>query len=621
MKAIRTAAALVAAGLVGCADDSEGGPSPSVWDDGDWRGPGVAADGGSAEGTAGTGGAGGEIRVAALNGMGQDAAAGPAPAPPSGGQALSDADLSADVVRSGTLRIDGLVTASGPGPLRMITAAEGDIVVTGTLRAADPGGPVLGLVLQAPRGTVYVSGTVQAANSDGTADGDAGGTMMLRGARIVVTGALLADGEDGAVSGGDGGKILLAASGPVHLAGHVSARGGSVRGGSEDSVRGGNGGVLEVVGAGEIAFSATAALRGGFAHTAGAGAMGGDGGQVRIDGFAVVRFSGAADLRGGGARAVTGAPAGGRGGRWSAGLQNTLDALEGVEGTLSASGGSGGAAGGAGGEIRLAAFQGNVTLAGALVADGGGSATAPGPGGTIAALCDVGGGILEVAGALRARGGSSSDSGRTSPGGAGGRVELEAASSSGALTLRAGASIVVDGGDSAGAAAAGEGGACEMVLADGAVRVAGEVRARGGAARGAGGIGGRGGFFGVRSDNDGDGVGGNITIEAGAEVDVSGGSGDTGGSARNDGGPGVGHIPDTRGFFAVVLDSDSISGRPVGAVIQNFGRIVARGGVRNGSGGDVMFHGAGPDGRRDPLPGNLDLAGDGTGAPGDFAAE
>ncbi|MFN3486631.1 MAG: hypothetical protein ACK44W_14280, partial [Planctomycetota bacterium] len=210
MKALRTAAALVAASLVGCADDSEGGPSPSVWDDGDWRGPGVAADGGSAEGTAGTGGAGGEIRVAALNGMGQDAAAGPAPAPPSGGQALSDADLSADVIRSGTLRIDGLVTASGPGPLRMITATEGDIVVTGTLRAADPGGPVLGLVLQAPRGTVYVSGTVQAANSDGTADGDAGGTIMLRGARIVVTGALLADGEDGAVSGGDGGKILLA---------------------------------------------------------------------------------------------------------------------------------------------------------------------------------------------------------------------------------------------------------------------------------------------------------------------------------------------------------------------------------------------------------------------------
>lgn len=189
------------------------------------------------------------------------------------------------------------------------------------------------------------------------------------------------------------------------------------------------------------------------------------------------------------------------------------------------------------------------------------------------------------------------------------------------MTLRAGASVVLDGGDSAGAAPAGEGGELEIVLADGPVSVAGEVRARGGAARGPGGTGGRGGFFGVRSDNDGDGVGGDITIEAGASVDVSGGAGDVGGSARHNGGPGVGHIPDRLGIFAVVLDSDSVSGRPVGAVIRNFGRIVARGGARNGSGGDVMFHGAGPDGRRDPLPGDVDLAGDGTGAPGDFAAE
>jgi hypothetical protein len=200
-------------------------------------------------------------------------------------------------------------------------------------------------------------------------------------------------------------------------------------------------------------------------------------------------------------------------------------------------------------------------------------------------------------------------------------VELEAASSSGSVTLRAGSSAVADGGESAGAAVAGEGGKIEIVLADGPVSVAGEVRARGGAARGAGGTSGRGGFFGVRSDNDGDGTGGDITIEAGALVDVSGGPGDVGGSARNNGGPGVGHIPDRRGVLAVVLDSDSVSGSPVGAVIRNLGRVVARGAARNGSGGDVMFHGAGPDGRRDPLPGDVDLAGDGAGAPGDFAAE
>jgi hypothetical protein len=302
-------------------------------------------------------------------------------------------------------------------------------------------------------------------------------------------------------------------------------------------------------------------------------------------------------------------------------LGSTLDRFEAAEGTLSASGGSGSAAGGAGGELRLAAFRGDVVLGGVLAADGGASAEAPGAGGTIAALCDVGGGALICAASLRARGGSASDPNRAAPGGSGGSVELGAASSSGSVTLRAGSAAVADGGESTGTAAAGEGGEIEIVLADGPVSVAGEVRARGGAARGAGGTGGRGGFFGVRSDTDADGAGGDITIEAGALVDVSGGPGDAGGSARNNGGPGVGHIPDRLGIFAVVLDSDSVSGTPVGAVIRNLGRVVARGAARNGSGGDVMFHGAGPDGRRDPLRGDVDLAGDGTGAPGDFAAE
>lgn len=581
MKAIRIAAVLAAAGLAGCGDDGDDGAAHQILDDGDWRGPGVSADGGPAEGAGGTGGPGGAVRVSTLRGIAQDAAAPAPPAPPPGGQALSDADLSADVTRSGTLRIEGTVTTSGPGAVRTITSTDGDIVIAGTLRAADPGGAVQGLTLQAPRGTVYVTGTIQAENFDGAADGDAGGAIVLRGSRVVVTGSLRADGEDGTSQGGDGGRILLAAPGPVYVGGRVSARGGSVLGGSGDGARGGNGGVLEVTASGEIVFSAAAVLRGGWRARPERGRRAGKaaGFSSRVSRSCVFperRIFGAGAPKRAAERPPAAGEASGRPG-WEAPW------------TVS--------------RRRRARFR----LRGA--------------GGTIAALCDVGGGALTCAAALRARGGSASDPSRSTPGGSGGSVELEAASSSGSVTLRAGSSAVADGGESAGAAVAGEGGKIEIVLADGPVSVAGEVRARGGAARGAGGTSGRGGFFGVRSDNDGDGTGGDITIEAGALVDVSGGPGDVGGSARNNGGPGVGHIPDRRGVLAVVLDSDSVSGSPVGAVIRNLGRVVARGAARNGSGGDVMFHGAGPDGRRDPLPGDVDLAGDGAGAPGDFAAE
>jgi hypothetical protein len=63
----------------------------------------------------------------------------------------------------------------------------------------------------------------------------------------------------------------------------------------------------------------------------------------------------------------------------------------------------------------------------------------------------------------------------------------------------------------------------------------------------------------------------------------------------------------------------------------NSGQLVARGGVHNGNGGDITYHGIGPgqrdmptppdDGNHHPPGGNQDMAGDGSGQPGDYGAE
>jgi hypothetical protein len=55
--------------------------------------------------------------------------------------------------------------------------------------------------------------------------------------------------------------------------------------------------------------------------------------------------------------------------------------------------------------------------------------------------------------------------------------------------------------------------------------------------------------------------------------------------------------------------------------LENRGLITVRGGATNGAGGDVAFHGRQQDGNETPLPGNIDLSGDGTGMAGNFAGE
>jgi hypothetical protein len=161
---------------------------------------------------------------------------------------------------------------------------------------------------------------------------------------------------------------------------------------------------------------------------------------------------------------------------------------------------------------------------------------------------------------------------------------------------------------------------------DGNASIHGTLVARGGNAPG--GIGGTGGLVYVFTDNNHGGTsGGTLTLETDGVIDASGGGGAQGGSARNDGLAGMANnFPDhqddefTVSKIAVLLNSDGKHGTATGSV-ENKGHIVARGGTTNGAGGDVVFHGKRPNGNETPLPGNIDNAGNGTGAAGDFAGE
>jgi hypothetical protein len=206
-------------------------------------------------------------------------------------------------------------------------------------------------------------------------------------------------------------------------------------------------------------------------------------------------------------------------------------------------------------------------------------------------------------------------------GGTGATIRLEVRTRTGDLTMTPTGSLVLDGGTGSGAGDAGDGGDLAMVTYDGDASLAGQILARGGAAIGADGRGGAGGIIEVFTDRNYDGIGGNLTVETTGVIDVSGGGGATGGSARNDGEGGVASFPVHQDEIAVLLNSDGRHGSPQDGGLLNLGLIIARGGSANGSGGDIMFHGRKPGSYEDPDSGNVTLDGDGTGRHGDFGAE
>jgi len=113
---------------------------------------------------------------------------------------------------------------------------------------------------------------------------------------------------------------------------------------------------------------------------------------------------------------------------------------------------------------------------------------------------------------------------------------------------------------------------------------------------------------------------GNLLIAPTGLVDASGGNGSIGGNARSDGiDDSVAEFPTDQEKIAILVDCDNVHG-PTLNWLDNRGRLIAHGGNRNGAGGDIMFHGIMPNGD-EPVSGNIDIAGHGTGAPGDFGSE
>jgi hypothetical protein len=515
------------------------------------------------------------------------------PAAPSGTQAIDAAALGADVSAPGTAVISGDVTTSGGDATRVISA-NGDLFVTGTLRAADLGGARQALDLKAT-GTLYVTGTVDASGAAG--GGQAGGAIHLTANQIVVNGKLLSSGGDGTTSGGAAGAIAIASMGDVNLSGTIRLRGGAASDTSAGAAQGGAAATLTIDAKGAVDVGATLDARGGVATSKVGGTIaGGAAGAVKIG-------------------------------------EQTAPASIMVRVPVIAKGGAGDAGGGAGGSFTPEPDTGGVTINGAAAVDvsGGDSANAPGAGGLVTggARTEASAGGLHIGGEIAANGGSVTKGGAGN-GADGGRVDFELVATDGVVMVDASGKITVNGGD-AGSGVAGGGGHVWMFTKDGDLTIAGTVTTKGGSADGTGGQGGMIYFF---SDNNHNGVDvgkGNLLIDTTGVLDSSGGDGAIGGSARNDGmGSGsVAPFPEEQEKFAIFLNCDGQHGETQNWM-QNNGHLIARGGVHNGNGGDITYHGIGPgqlgtdtdgSGNHHPPSGNVDMAGDGTGMPGDYGGE
>ena len=233
---------------------------------------------------------------------------------------------------------------------------------------------------------------------------------------------------------------------------------------------------------------------------------------------------------------------------------------------------------------------------------------------------------MHISGEIDASGGSITMGG-SGNGADGGRVDMELTPTDGAVAIDAAAKITVRGGASAGGGTAGGGGHVWFFTKDGDETIAGTIDVSGGDAPDPGGIGGQGGMIYFLSDNNHNGVQvcrGNLWVAPSGVLVASGGSGSAGGSGRNDGTPGtVATFPDNQEEIAVFLNCDAEHGNTCNWM-QNDGQIIAHGGVHNGNGGDVVFHGIPPGVLGTPSaqsgdyptpsgPGKVDTAGDGSG--------
>jgi hypothetical protein len=497
------------------------------------------------------------------------------------------------------------------------------------LRTADLGATRQGLDLEVG-GTLFLSGTLDASGAAGA--GQAGGSIRLVAGTIVVTGRLSSAGGDGPSTGGAAGAVAMQASQGIVVIGTVDTSGGNA--GGAGSVAGGAAASLTLQASGTVGVAGTVHLRGGAATVSSAGlAQGGAAASLTINADGAVTLGGIIDGRGGsaaGGTSVGGAAGAVRVGETAPPL--TISVLV----PLLASGGDGVASAGAGGTVTPEPGTGNVNVAGPLAIDlrGGNSMSAPGAGGLLHGCprTDPGSGGVHITGEIEASGGSIMLGG-SGNGADGGRVDMELIPTDGAVAIDMAAKITVEGGASGGSGTAGGGGHVWFFTKDGDATIAGTISVRGGDAPDPGGVGGEGGMIYVFTDNNHNATTvckGNLLVATTGMMDASGGDGAIGGSGRNDGVQGlVATFPDNQEEISIFLNCDGAHGNTCNWM-ENDGLLVARGGVHDGAGGDIVYHGIPPGALGTdspasgdyPVPsGNISNKADGTGLPGDFDGE
>lgn len=440
------------------------------------------------------------------------------------------------------------------------------------------------------RSLSVVEGVIQARGGEGSGGANAGDILVSCANGNIAVGGLL-DAQGGAsttpnVGAGAGGSITIQTDADpagnttnhtLTMTGEIRTTGGSVIGGA---IAGAGGPAFFCSGA-DLTLIGTVNTSGGSSESTGTG---GDAGPITF-------LNAAANLAPFGRTTITGdllAQGGASGGIGGDGNTISITTFLTVtfSGTMSTRGETGR---GAPGSITIVATSLEVHLAGVIRATGGLDDSLPT---TVPADVTITAGTGIWSSARIDVSGADAPQAPTSnvEGGSGGTITMTAGN---ALTLQAGSELLADGGDSESGSLNPPGGAGgRLVLrANSAVVVVGRMLARGGLSPGA--AGGPGGQVVVNSDSNSDGIGGQILVTAGTVIDVSGGIGLTGGSARNNGG--VPPANSSGANLAVVFDAaGGLTGSPDGGnegQVLNFGTIVATGNGVLGRGGDIWFDG------------------------------
>ena len=535
----------------------------------------------------------------------------------------SGSDPPGDDLASPAVSVQGgtAVAASGQGQNGGVVhlVGQGDVSFDPTMApaAASPSAPSSAMAVTSSAltadlsisGDAVVSGNVTSSGSDAVR-------------KISVSGDLYVAGNLQSADLGSARQGLdLVVGGNVYVTGTIDTSGAAGSGAAA--------GGITVQAGGNVLFDGKVVLRGGDS-----GSQGGAGAKLTIDANGTVQLGGVIDARGGAATGSSGTTTAGAAGEIHVGEMAPPTAVT-IFAPVIASGGSGGAVAGKGGTITPEPDTGNVNVAGPLEIDlrGGDSMSAPGAGGLLngGARKDPGAGGVHVSGEIVASGGSIMMGG-SGNGADGGRVDMELTPTDGAVTIDASGKITVRGGSSGGSGTAGGGGHVWFFTKDGDETISGTVDVSGGDAPAPGGVGGQSGMIYFFSDNNHNGVQvckGNLWVTSTGSLVSSGGNGTMGGSGRNNGASGVAAFPNDQEEIAIFLNCDGEHGNTCNWM-KNDGQLTARGGVHNGNGGDVVYHGippgvlgtGGPNSGDYPVPsGNVDNAADGSGTKGDFDGE